>query len=154
MVSRSERLKKTLILIMIGLTACVPTETATPAIQVELTITPTPIQLLTKTLLSTAQPEVTPTNKPTATLRPTYTPLVETQKPGEDLMLTVTICLETFCPPYWLDQESKILLVQPGILDAMAFDEKDILIVYNPEELTEEEVIELFVRLTNLEVEQ
>jgi hypothetical protein len=144
-----------LILLAIGLTACAPTETTIPPVQDDLTPTPTPILLAhTATPLPTEKPGIMPTMQPSATLQPTHTTLVETQIPGVVLKLTVTECLTTFCPPYWLDQESKTLLGQPGILASMALDEKDILITYDPETLTEEEAIELFVRMTNLEVEQ
>jgi hypothetical protein len=151
--------KITLIWILIGLTACTPADQEIPANQnqTSLTIIPTstPVQSApTKTPSSTAQPMETPTIQLTSTLRPTQPRLVETQELGVKLKLTVSICLETFCPPYWLDQESKLLLKQPGILASMALDEKDVLIIYNPEELDEVEVIELFVQTTNLEVEQ
>ena len=147
-----------MILVVMGLTACSLQEQALPSGSENETETPTsttmsvylaPVQTLPPTIVL----EYTPTKVPTTTQTSTPAPPTETNQPSADVELTPTTCLETFCPPPWLDQVSKILLDQPGVLDAMALDELVVRIVYNPEVLNEEDVIELFSQVTGLEVE-
>ncbi len=136
------------------LAACSPAEAELPPTSTATALVPSPVGT-TPTGAATAKslPTETAPASQTATQLPTSPP-TETSTGRANLTLTVLTCLDTFCPPFWLEQETRILLDSPGILDVVTLDEKDILVHYDPALFTEAEVIELFVEATGLEVSQ
>jgi hypothetical protein len=119
-------------------------ETATPPLQAPVTSEPAPEF---QPEAETPRPSETP---PPATLLPSATPS-ETGQPSEEVKITVASCLQTFCPPFWLEEQAREMQGSPGIQDALGLNETDILIKYNPHKLSEEQVIQLFMDVTGLE---
>lgn len=128
------------------LTGCGTVETASPQIS-----SPTAIATEVRTSpTATGSPTARlPTASSTLRPSPTSTP---TPEPRVVVELDVADCAQTFCPPPWLDEQAKLLLGEAGILEAGALDELRVRLAYDPTQLTEQEVIELFVERTGLEI--
>jgi len=61
-------------------------------------------------------------------------------------------CTINFCPPPWLDNETRKMIKVPGIIDVFALDELRVRFVYDPTLISEEAIMLIFEEETGLTV--
>ena len=102
---------------------------------------------------ATLTPSLIPTQPPTSAPSPSSTPETSPEARAE-LVLLIVDCTWKFCPPEETEQQVLRVIAKPGIFTAAPLDELRVRVVYDPTQLTVEEVTELFADTTSLEVEQ